>query len=59
MPVEPTLNKTLKEMWIIDEKIDSGEVLTQNEKDFYNINLSTIKKYYKEYAAHWELRTNI
>ena len=53
MPVEETLNRILKEMWRIDEKAVLGSELTEEEREFYNQNLSVIAEYYDSNAAYW------
>ncbi len=57
MPVEETLNKILKEMWRIDEKLAAGEVLENAEREFYNEHLITIQTYYAANNEHWEERS--
>ena len=47
------LNKILKEMRRIDEKILSGGILGSEEVDFYDRNLSKIKKYYFDNHEYW------
>ena len=54
MPLEENLNKILKRMWLLDEKMNNGEMLDTEEKDFYNSNLSVIKKYYEENNLYWK-----
>ena len=54
MPLEENLNKILKRMWLSDEKMNNGEMLDTEEKDFYNSNLSVIKKYYEENNLYWK-----
>ena len=52
--VDESLNKILKEMWRLDEKIISGEQLIDIEKDFYNTNLAVIKNYYENNRNYWQ-----
>jgi len=59
MPVEKSLNKTLKKMWKLNEKIVSKKVLKKNEKEFYNKNLKIIKKYYLENNLYWKNKKSI
>ncbi len=54
MPVESELNKVLKEMWRLDEKVNAGGELSDAEKDFWNQNLDVIKKYYADNDEHWK-----
>lgn len=51
------LNKILKEMWRLDEKLLAGEYLASNEADFYDLNLSKIKKYYKDNDEYWSKKS--
>lgn len=53
MPINQERNIILKELWRIDEKLLSGELLETNEKEFFNTNLQTIKDYYREFAEYW------
>jgi len=53
MPVNPELNKILKEVWRIDEKFMSGEILDPAEKEFLNEHIPTIQKYYRENGEYW------
>jgi hypothetical protein len=53
MTQDLTLNQLLKEIWKLDEKIMAGEILTDEEKKFYNENLPVIVKYYSENCAYW------
>ncbi len=59
MAVEENLNKILKEMWKLDERISIGEVLTGSEKTFYCVNLQTIKDYYEKNNMYWKNKNNI
>ena len=47
------LNKILKEMWMLDEKLLSAESLSSEEVDFYDQNLSRIKNYYFSNNEYW------
>jgi len=53
MPIDQELNKILKEMWRLNEEINSGNNLTESEINFYNIHLEDIKKYYSKNNKHW------
>ncbi len=52
-------NEILKKMWVVDEKISKMEILTQEEIEFYNINLKTIQEYYKENNLYWQAKIHI
>lgn len=54
MPVEKNLNKKLKKMWSLDEKIEKKENLNKSEKKFYNRTLKTIKDYYEKNNKYWK-----
>ena len=54
MPLEENLNKILKRMWLLDEKMNNGEMLDTEEKEFYSTNLLVIKKYYEENNLYWK-----
>lgn len=53
MPIDPVLNTLLKKMWSIQESIDKGDTISNEDKLFYNSNLSTIRDYYKQQSWHW------
>lgn len=52
-------NEILKKMWVVDEKISKMEILTQEEIEFYNMNLKTIQEYYKENNLYWQAKIHI
>lgn len=54
MALEENLNKILKEMWRLDEKISVSDILTDSEKTFYYNNLQTIKDYYEKNNMYWK-----
>ena len=54
MPIDENLNKILKEMWRIDNKLMKKEELEATERSFYNSNLDIIKSYYWENNIHWK-----
>ena len=54
MALNEQLNKILKEMWLIDEKLTNGEVIFEEETEFYKNHLSTIKNYYHEQSLYWK-----
>lgn len=54
MAIDENLNKILKEMWRIDNKMMKKEVLELSEISFYNENLEIIKDYYWENNIHWK-----
>lgn len=51
------LNAILKDMWRLDEKLLAGEPLDSEEVDFYDANLSRIKKYYLDNSEYWDKKT--
>lgn len=53
MPINQDLNTILKQMWQIDERICSGETISEVEKNFFNDHLSVIQKYYEEKNTYW------
>ena len=59
MSIDQELNKILKEMWCLDEKINEGALLNETEKDFYNKNLITIKNYYTKNFQYWNSKNNL
>lgn len=59
MPVEPELNKILKEMWRLDEKRVLGEALQEEELVFYNTHLEVIQNYYESNHTYWTSRNPI
>ena len=54
MAIDENLNKILKEMWRIDNKLMKKETLESSETTFYNENLEIIKDYYWENNIHWK-----
>jgi hypothetical protein len=56
MPIDPEQNKKLHQVWDIDEKLQKGEVITEEEKQFYNDNFSMIVNYYQEKSDYWNSR---
>lgn len=53
MPIDVKLNLILKEMWRLNEKEKNKEPLNNNEKQFYDAHLQTIRDYYRSNAKHW------
>ncbi len=53
MAINQELNKILKEMWRLDEKMFANEVLNEKEKEFYSEHLEDIKEYYKTNSKYW------
>ncbi len=53
MAIDLELNKILKEMWRLDEKMTNGHILGETEMDFYNKNLQTIQEYYIHNSEYW------
>jgi hypothetical protein len=47
-------NEILKKMWLLDEKVLSGQVLTIDEVFFYNTNLKIIQDYYNKNNLYWQ-----
>lgn len=54
MALDEELNKILKEVWRLDEKINEGKELSTEEKGFYDSHLPTIKNYYHGQYLYWE-----
>lgn len=59
MAIDQELNKILKEMWRLDEKIVAGESLIETEKVFYNQYLETISNYYEKNGEYWQYKTKL
>ncbi len=59
MPIDENLNKILKEMWRIDNKLMKKETLESSEISFYNSNLDIIQNYYRENHIHWKDKDRI
>ncbi len=59
MPIDEGLNKILKEMWRLDNKLMKKEDLELSEKSFYNENLEIIQGYYWENNIHWKEKTKL
>lgn len=53
MPIDENLNKILKEMWRLDNKLMEKEPLELSEIKYYNQNLNIIQDYYWENNIHW------
>ncbi len=53
MSLNKELNKILKEMWRLDEKIVSGEELNKIENEFYEKNIYVIQEYYSKNSIYW------
>lgn len=58
MPIDQNLNKILKEMWRLDEKL-AAEDLSIEEKEFFNTHLETIMKYYESSSAYWNKKEEL
>lgn len=54
MPIDENLNKLLKEVWRIDNKLMKKEALTEQEVSYYNEYLPIIKNYYVENYIYWK-----
>ena len=59
MPIDENLNRILKEMWRIDNKLMKKETLEPSEISFFNSNLDIIKDYYRENHIHWKDKERI
>ncbi len=59
MPIDENLNRILKEMWRLDNKLMKKESLEVSETRFYNDNLKIIKDYYWENNIHWRDKSRI
>lgn len=59
MAIDPVQNQLLKQIWDLDEKLQSGQTLTDEEKAFYNSNLSVIVNYYNDKSQYWNSRKPI
>lgn len=59
MPIDENLNKILKEMWRLDNKLMKKEELEPSEISFYNENLEIIQSYYWENNIHWKEKTKL
>jgi len=53
MPIDSALNRVLKEMWRLDEKMTAGELLEKSEKEFYNNHVKDIANYYSRNDSYW------
>jgi hypothetical protein len=45
-------------MWDIDEKIQLGQPISEEEKEFFNANYNTILELYECKYEHWKFNTN-
>jgi len=52
--IDQELNKKLKMIWAIDDKIKNNHVLLEGELQFYFDNLHVIKNYYKTQYEYWK-----
>lgn len=59
MPIDETLNKILKEMWRLDNKLMKKEILEDKEFSFYNEYLPIIQSYYLENHIHWKEKNRL
>lgn len=53
MAIDTELNSVLKEMWRLDEKMYSGQPLSEKEEKFFSDNLAIISDYYKKNCRYW------
>lgn len=51
--IDKELNIVLKKMWSLKESIDSGEVLLEDDGQYWSDNIDTIKNYYKNNYIMW------
>lgn len=56
MAIDQEQNKKLHQVWDIDEKIQAGETISPEEKEFYNENFSMIVNYYQDKSDYWKTR---
>jgi len=59
MAIDEAINKILKELWRLDEKILSGDSLSEEEKDFYNTHLHIIQAYYSLKNEYWKIKEQL
>lgn len=59
MPIDENLNRLLKEVWRIDNRLMKKELLSEQETSFYNENLPIIKDYYTENYIYWRDKNRI
>lgn len=53
--IDQEKNQILKKMWTLSEQ----EILSEEEKNFYNQNLSLIQNYYQENSLLWSNKKQI
>lgn len=56
MAIDQEQNQKLHQVWGIDEKIQAGEIISEEEKKFYNDNFSMIVDYYQQKSDYWNGR---
>ena len=56
MAIDKEQNIKLHQVWDIDEKLQAGKPVTNDEKKFYNDNFSMIVEYYQEKSDYWNKR---
>ena len=59
MAQDQELNKILKQMWLLDEKIIGGGKVDNLEKQFFNAHLLDIQKYYASNNEYWKGKISI
>lgn len=59
MPIDENLNKILKEVWRIDNKLMKKEELAPSEVSFYNEHLPIIKDYYVGNYIYWKDKSKL
>lgn len=49
----------IKRMWYIDVKLNLGDYITDEEKEFYNSNLDKMRKEIEDDYIHWKYHASI
>lgn len=53
MPINQEVNVILKRMWSIDEQINAGDILNEEDINFFNSNIKLIQDYYVTNSKYW------
>lgn len=53
MPINQEVNHILKRMWSIDERINAGDILNEEDINFFNTNIKLIQSYYVDNSKYW------
>jgi hypothetical protein len=56
MPIDQETNNKLKEMWRLDKLIMEGNLLTDEERLYYNKNMHVIQQHYSKNHEYWKNR---